>query len=125
MACATCSSNGSGAPAGCKSNGSCSSGGCNKLEVFDWLAGMKLPGDQKPFDLFEIRFKNGRKTFFRNVNSLELHNGDVVAVETSPGYDIGIVSIAGELVRLQMNRKGLKPESSDCINPEKLLLILD
>ena len=61
----------------------------------------------KPFDVVEARFKNGRKAFFRK-GSLELFQGDVVAVEASTGYDVGIVSLAGELVRVQMNRREIK-----------------
>jgi cell fate regulator YaaT (PSP1 superfamily) len=104
MACRNCSSGG-GIPKGCKNNGTCSSGGCNKLEVFDWLSNMELPADQKPFLCVEVRFKNGRKEFYRNTNDLPLHIGDTVAVESSPGHDIGIVTLTGELVRMQMRKK--------------------
>ncbi|HTF03939.1 MAG TPA: PSP1 domain-containing protein, partial [Bacteroidia bacterium] len=86
---------------------SCSSGGCNKMNVFDWLSDMQLPPGQKPFDVVEIRFKNNRKEFFRNVNDLALGTGDVVAVESSPGHDIGTVSLAGELVKSQLKRKNI------------------
>lgn len=99
-----CSTVSTGLPGGCKNNGSCGAGGCNKLNVFNWLANMELPGGQPEFDIVEIRFKNSRKEFFRNVNNLQLNVGDVVAVEASPGHDIGIVSISGELVRLQMKK---------------------
>ena len=75
-------------PAGCS--------GCNKLNVHDWLN--DLPKSETTTDLVEIRFKNTRKSFFRNVNSLHLQIGDVVAVEASPGHDIGIVSLSGDLV---------------------------
>jgi cell fate regulator YaaT (PSP1 superfamily) len=77
------------------------------LEVFDWLSGVPLADGQKPFDVIEARFKNGRKAFFRK-GSLELFQGDVIAVEASTGYDVGIVSLAGELVRIQMNRRDIK-----------------
>jgi cell fate regulator YaaT (PSP1 superfamily) len=77
------------------------------MEVFDWLAGIPLADGMKPFDVVEVRFKNGRKAFFRK-GSLELFQGDVVAVEASTGYDVGIVSLAGELVRVQMNRRDIK-----------------
>lgn len=113
MACIGCSS-GRGShntpdniPAGCGSNGGCSTGGCNKMNVFDWLSNMSLPGGQAPFDIVEVRFKNSRKEFFKNVNSVSLSVGDVVAVEGSPGHDIGTVSSVGELVRLQMKKKGV------------------
>ena len=110
MGCSSCSSGG-GTPKGCKNNGTCSSGGCNKLGVFDWLANMQLPGGQSPYDILEIRFKNSRKAFYRNAKNLTLQVGDVVAVEASPGYDIGVVSIVGELARIQVKKKApnLKP----------------
>lgn len=107
MACRNCSSGG-GIPKGCKNNGTCSSGGCNKLEVFDWLSNMELPANQKPFLCVEVRFKNGRKEFYRNTNDLPLHIGDTVAVESSPGHDIGIVTLTGELVRIQMRKKKVR-----------------
>jgi cell fate regulator YaaT (PSP1 superfamily) len=94
-------------PGGCGNNGSCGTGGCNKLSVFDWLSNMELPGAQAPYDVVEIRFKNSRKEFFRNVNNLPLSVGDVVAVEASPGHDIGTVSITGELVKLQMKKQNV------------------
>jgi cell fate regulator YaaT (PSP1 superfamily) len=117
MACGSCSTgqdkNG-GIPAGCNNNGSCGTGGgCNKLNVFDWLGNMSLPEGQAPCDVMEIRFKNSRKEFFRNVNNLSLNVGDVVAVESSPGHDIGVVSITGELVRLQMKKKNVNYDSDE------------
>jgi len=108
-----CSTASTGLPGGCKNNGSCGAGGCNKLNVFNWLANMELPGGQPEFDIVEIRFKNSRKEFFRNVNNLQLNVGDVVAVEASPGHDIGIVSISGELVRLQMKKQKVDPASQE------------
>jgi cell fate regulator YaaT (PSP1 superfamily) len=105
MSCNSCSSTIKGIPAGCKSNGACADGSCDKLNVFDWLANMELPSNQKPFDMVEVRFKNGRKGFYRNTKELSLSMGDVVAVETSPGHDIGVVSLTGELVRVQMKKK--------------------
>jgi len=103
MGCASCGS--SGTPGGCKNHGTCSSGGCNKLEVYDWLSNMELPGGQSPYDILEIRFKNSRKGFYRNTKALSLQVGDVVVVESSPGIDVGVVSIVGELARIQVNKK--------------------
>ena len=101
-----CSSCGSGdTPGGCKNNGTCSSGGCSKLEVYNWLSNMSLPGGQTPYDILEIRFKNSRKGFYRNTKNHSLHVGDVVVVEGSPGQDIGVVSIVGELTRIQVKKK--------------------
>jgi cell fate regulator YaaT (PSP1 superfamily) len=103
MAC-TCSSGKGVKVAGCNNNGMCLTGGCNKMNVFDWLADMELPSDQR-FDVVEVRFKNGRKDFFRNSAGLELHTGDAVVVEMPTGHHIGHVSLQGELVRLQMQKK--------------------
>ncbi len=110
MGCNSCSSGG-GTPKGCQNNGTCSSGGCNKLGVFDWLGNMTLPNGQSPYDIIEVRFKNSRKEFYRNDKNLSLQVGDVIVVEVNPGYDVGVVSIVGELARIQVNRKSpnLKP----------------
>lgn len=110
MGCSSCSNNSSGLPNGCKNNGACGVHGCNKMDVFDWLTGMELPMGQRPFDVVEVRFKNGRKYFYRNSGKLELHIGDVIVVESSPGTDVGIVSLSGELVRTQLNVKKVKDD---------------
>ena len=104
MGCSSCGSGG-GIPTGCKSNGTCSSGGCNKLGVFDWLSNMQLPSGKSQFDIVEIRFKNSRKSFFRNIKGFELNVGDVVVVEASPGHDVGVISVVGELSRIQLQKK--------------------
>ncbi len=104
MGCSNCS-NGGGVPNGCKSNGSCGTGSCGKLSVFDWLADVELPNGQSTYDVLEIRFKNSRKGFYRNIKGINLQVGDVVAVDASPGYDVGIVSIVGELARIQVRKK--------------------
>jgi len=111
MSCNNCSSTIDSAPKGCKSNGNCATGSCEKLSVFDWLANMSLPTEQKPFDIFEVRFKNGRKHFFKNVDDLKIIMGDIIAVEGSPGHDIGVVSLAGELVKIQLKKKGIDRDS--------------
>ncbi|MEL1245971.1 regulatory iron-sulfur-containing complex subunit RicT [Flavobacterium sp. DGU11] len=109
MACTSCStSSKDGTPKGCKNNGTCGTDSCNKLTVFDWLSNMSLPGGQAPFDGVEVRFKNGRKEFYRNTEKLTLSIGDIVATEASPGHDIGIVTLTGELVKIQMKKKGVK-----------------
>ncbi|MFZ9586307.1 MAG: PSP1 domain-containing protein [Crocinitomicaceae bacterium] len=104
MGCSSCSSGG-GTPNGCKNNGTCSSGGCNKLEVYDWLANIALPAGQSIYDIVEVRFKNSRKAFYRNASHLTLHIGDLVIVDTAPGYDVGVVSVVGELARIQVKKK--------------------
>ncbi|NHM07843.1 hypothetical protein G4D82_11475 [Flavobacterium sp. CYK-4] len=113
MACNSCSTADGGAPKGCKNNGTCGTDSCNKLTVFDWLSNMALPGGQEPFDCVEVRFKNGRKEFYRNTEKITLSIGDIVATEASPGHDIGIVTLTGELVRVQMKKKGANPTALD------------
>lgn len=113
MACTSCSTSTGGAPKGCKNNGSCGTDSCNKLTVFDWLANMSLPNGEAPFDCVEVRFKNGRKEFYRNTEKLTLSIGDIVATEASPGHDIGIVTLTGELVKIQMKKKGSNPNGND------------
>lgn len=108
MGCSGCSTKGDhrdGASKGCGSSGSCSSGGCNKLDVYDWLSNMQLPNGKSQFDIVEIRFKNTRKSFFRNLKGLDLKVGDVVVVESNPGYDLGVISVVGELARIQLDKK--------------------
>jgi len=106
VGCNSCSSGGcSTKVGGCKSNGGCSTGGCNRLNVFDWLSDMELPTSFEEFDIIEVRFKGGRKDFFRNINRLDLTTGDPVVVDVPNGHHIGFVSLKGELVRLQMLKK--------------------
>lgn len=105
MGCSSCATGKEGQPRGCKNNGTCGSDGCNKLTVFDWLSNMALPGGEKPFDCVEVRFKNSRKEFFRNTDSQPLSIGDVVATQARSGHDIGIVSLTGALVKVQMQKK--------------------
>ncbi|CAH0996422.1 hypothetical protein EMA8858_02554 [Emticicia aquatica] len=120
MSCGQCSSGGCGAVkaigqteksnhktvAGCSSGG-CSSGGCNKMNAYDWLSDMDVPRSMR-YDVVEVKFKGGRKEYFRNANNLDLYTGDFVVCEMASGYHIGSVSLQGELVRLQMIKKGLK-----------------
>ena len=115
MACTSCATGKDGQPKGCKNNGTCGTDGCNKLTVFDWLSNMSLPGGAEPFDFVEVRFKNGRKHFFKNTENLSLSIGDVVATEASPGHDVGIVSLTGELVRVQMKKKKEDPNSGEIL----------
>lgn len=103
MACA-CGSGTGAKVAGCNNNGACQTGGCNKMNVFDWLSNMEMPSEDK-FNIVEVRFKNGRKEFFRNSEKLDLTTGDAVVVEVPNGHHIGYVSMQGELVRLQMQKK--------------------
>jgi cell fate regulator YaaT (PSP1 superfamily) len=105
MGCSSCSNNTSGVPKGCKSNGSCGTGGCDKMTVFDWLENMQIPSGEKPFSVIEVRFKNDRKEYFNNNTKLSLYTGDIITVEAASGYDLGVVSLTGELVKLQLSKK--------------------
>lgn len=107
MGCTNCSSkkDATGTPRGCGNKGNCGTDSCNKLPVFDWLSNMQYPSDHTPFDVVEIRFKNGRKDFFKNSEKLSLSIGDVVATEANPGHDVGIVTLTGQLVKVQMKKK--------------------
>lgn len=86
---------------------------CNKLDVFDWLKNISPPEAYPANDIVEVRFKNSRKEFFSAAADLELETGDIVAVEASPGHDIGIVTLTGEIVRLQMKSKGVNPVATE------------
>lgn len=103
MSC-SCGVSADGKTAGCNNNGGCSTGGCNKLNVFDWLSNMDIPVQDR-FDVVEVRFKNGRKEFYRNAANLELVTGEAVVVDVQGGHHLGYVSMQGELVRLQMKKK--------------------
>lgn len=106
MGCGSCSTGGGCAPAGCKSNGNCLTGGCQKLEVYDWLSNLDMPSNYIPFQVIEVKFKGARKEFYLNNDNLYLEIGELIAVEgPTGGYDIGHVSLTGELVRTQMKRR--------------------
>jgi cell fate regulator YaaT (PSP1 superfamily) len=80
------------------------------LNVHDWLSNLELPWGQKPFEYVEVRFKENRKEFFRNVNQLDLYQNEWVVVEAQQGHDVGQVTLKGELVRLQMKRRRVSEE---------------
>lgn len=84
---------------------------CSKLDSYNWLR--DLPSTGKETDIVEVRFKNTRKGYYRNVNELRLNRGDIVAVEASPGHDIGIITLTGDLVLKQLNKFGIAPDSED------------
>jgi cell fate regulator YaaT (PSP1 superfamily) len=118
MSCNSCSTGSDGQPKGCRNNGTCGTDSCNKLTVFDWLANMSLPEGEIKFPGVEVRFKNGRKHFYNNTENLTLSIGDIVATQAKSGHDIGMVTLTGELVRIQMKKKGV--ELND---PENVLKI--
>lgn len=115
MGCNSCATGKDGQPKGCKNNGTCGTDGCNKLSVFDWLANMSLPQGVEPYNFVEVRFKNGRKHFYKNTENLSLSMGDVVATEASPGHDVGVIALTGELVRVQMKKKKVRPDSKEIL----------
>ena len=117
MACNSCSTGKNGQPKGCRNNGTCGTDSCNKLTVFDWLSNMSLPNGEKPFDWVEVRFKNGRKNYYKNTENLSLSIGDVVATQAQSGHDVGMITLKGELVRVQMKRKKVDE------NPEEVLKV--
>ena len=115
MACNTCTTDNKSQPKGCKNNGTCGTDSCNKLTVFDWLANMSLPSGEKPFDYVEVRFKNGRKHYYKNSENLPLVIGDIVATQAQSGHDIGMVTLTGELVKIQMKRKNVDIDGEDTL----------
>ncbi|PTM10163.1 MAG: hypothetical protein DA407_04245 [Bacteroidetes bacterium] len=113
MACNSCTTGKDGQPKGCKNNGTCGTDSCNKLTVFDWLSNMSLPNGEKPFNWVEVRFKNGRKVYYKNSENLTLSIGDIVATQAQSGHDIGMVTLTGELVRIQMKRKNVSEDDPE------------
>src|SRR5687767_9622095 len=108
MGCATCSS---GSPSGCQNTGACSTGGCNKLNAYDWLSAYEFE-DPTGTDIIELSFKKGaRKEFYRNHPHNPVQTKDIVVVDTGTGYDVGEVSLTGELVRLQLKKKHTKEQA--------------
>ena len=79
-----------------------------QLNTYDWLA--DVPGNAESTDLVEVQFKNTRKGYYHNVNNLDLRKGDLVAVEANPGHDIGVVTLTGRLVKLQIKKANLKSQ---------------
>lgn len=111
MGCGSC---GTGKPNGCKSNGGCSSGGCNRMNVHDWLANLPFADVESACKVVEISFNNGsRKDFFRNTTLQHFEKGENVTVEGVSGFDVGEISMTGELVRLQMKKRGVNEFDAD------------
>ena len=106
MACSNCKPGNNGVPTGCGDKGHCSSGSCNKLNTFDWLTTLDID-DPNSYKYAEVSFKNGaRKTFYKVGQNPRYSTGDLVIVDTgSGGYDIGRVSLMGDLVKIQMKKK--------------------
>ena len=114
MGCGSCGTAKDGAPGGCQSHGNCASGGCNRMNVHDWLANLPFSDPESNCRVLEISFNNGsRKDFFRNTSLQFFEKGDMVAVEGVSGFDVGMVNITGELVRLQLKKHKLDEKSAD------------
>ena len=106
-------------PNGCKSNGGCNTGSCNRLNTYDWLYNMPVADIDSSCKVVEVSFNNGsRKDFFRNVTLQPFEKGDMVSVEGVSGFDVGEISLTGEIVRLQMKKRNVKEE-----NPEMKKLL--
>jgi cell fate regulator YaaT (PSP1 superfamily) len=104
MGCTSCG------PKGCGNKGHCASGSCNKLNTYDWVNVLEL-SDPMEYNLVEVSFKNGsHKDFFINENIGQYSTGDPVLVEATTGYDVGKISLMGDLVRLQLKKKTIQPE---------------
>ena len=110
MSCGSCGTK----PGGCKSNGGCSTGSCNRMNVHDWLMNLPIVDVESSCKVVEVSFKQGsRKDFYRNTTLQYFEKGDLVTVEGVGGFDIGEVSLTGELVRMQMKKR-----SVDEFNPD-------
>lgn len=114
MGCSNCGTTSGGKPSGCKSNGGCSTGGCNRMNTYDWLRNLPLPDMDTACKVIEVSFNKGtRKDFFRNTTLNQFDKGELISVEGISGFDVGEVSLTGEIVRLQMKKRGVKED-----NPE-------
>ena len=113
MGCSSCGTGSDKAP-GCKSNGGCSSGSCNRMNVYDWLANLPFSDPESACRIIEVSFNNGsRKDYYRNNNIGYFEKGDMVAVEGVSGFDVGSVNLTGEVVRLQLKKKGINESDPD------------
>ncbi len=114
MGCGSCGTSKDGAPGGCQSHGNCSTGGCNRMNVHDWLANLPFSDPESGCRIIEVSFNNGsRKDFFRNITLQHFEKGDMIAVEGVSGFDVGMVNMTGELVRLQMKKHRVDEKSPD------------
>ena len=113
MGCSSCGTK-DGKPGGCKSNGGCSSGGCNRLNVHDWLANLPFTDPAVSCRIVEVTFSNGsRKEYFKNTTLHHFNKGELVSVEGVGGFDVGMVNLSGELVRMQLKKKRIAEDSAE------------
>jgi len=115
MGCGNCGTGKPGGlPSGCKDHGACKSGGCNRLNVHDWLSLIPVADFSRPFPFIEVSFNHGsRKDYYKANNPLQYEKGEFITLEGSGGYDVGVVSVTGELVKLQMKKKGVSEKSDE------------
>ena len=107
MGCSNCGTDG-GKPGGCQSHGSCGTGSCNRMNVYDWLSNLPIHDPATECRVIEISFSQGsRKDFYRNTTTQIFEKGEVVSVEGVSGFDVGTVSLTGELVRIQLKKKSV------------------
>ncbi|HTE26224.1 regulatory iron-sulfur-containing complex subunit RicT [Flavitalea sp.] len=115
MGCSSCGTGAAGGKvSGCQSNGGCSTGGCNRMNTYDWLANLPLSSAESSCRVVEISFNNGsRKDYFRNSTVQIFDKGDMVTVEGISGFDVGEISLTGEVVRIQLKKKGLQEQDAE------------
>jgi cell fate regulator YaaT (PSP1 superfamily) len=107
MGCSNCGT-ADGKPGGCQSHGSCGTGSCNRMNVYDWLSNLPIHDPATECRVMEISFSQGsRKDFYRNTTTQIFEKGEIVSVEGVSGFDVGEVSLTGELVRIQMKKKSV------------------
>ena len=121
MSCSNCGTATGGKPGGCKSNGGCSTGGCNRMNTHDWLRNLPVADVASACKVVEVSFNKGtRKDFFRNPTLQPFEKGELIAVEGVSGFDVGEISLTGEIVRLQMKKRNVKednPEMKKILRP--------
>ncbi len=107
MGCSNCGTK-DGKPGGCQSHGSCGTGSCNRMNVYDWLSNLPIHDPAAECRVMEVSFSQGsRKDFFRNTSTQIFEKGEIVSVEGVSGFDVGEISLTGELVRIQMKKKNV------------------
>lgn len=113
MGCSSCGTAG-GKVLGCKSNGGCSSGSCNRMNVYDWLSNLPFSDPESGCRIVEVSFNNGsRKDYYKNTTLQVFEKGDMIAVEGVSGFDVGMVNLTGEVVRLQLKKRGIQEQDPE------------
>lgn len=114
MGCGSCGTSKDGSPSGCQSHGHCASGGCNRMNVHDWLSNLPYTDTESSCKIVEVSFNNGsRKDYFKNTTVHHFSKGDMIAVDGVSGFDVGMVNLTGELVRIQLKKNRIDEKSPD------------